>query len=301
MPGHHEHPSGHCPPVLDTHLHIWDLDRVQYPWLGPELGILYRTYTPSEIEPELEPARVDGAILVQAADDPADTELMLEACDAHPWIRGVVGWMPLADPGAMEAALARLRHDRRIVGVRHLIHTEPDPGWLARPAVIEGLRMLAAAGLPFDVVATQHAHRQAALAVAQQVPELRMVLDHFAGVPAWDAPAEVRQTFHDDMQALAAHPQISAKLSGLGTAIGKGPGWGAEDVRPVFEEVLALFGPRRILCGGDWPVCLLAGTYPHAMQTYRELIGALDPADRAALLRGNAERFYGLDEGRGRR
>ena len=32
--------------IVDSHQHLWDLEKVEYPWLVPAYGPLYRTFTP---------------------------------------------------------------------------------------------------------------------------------------------------------------------------------------------------------------------------------------------------------------
>ena len=85
--------------TIDTHQHLWNLDRVAYPWLVPAFGPIARTFEPAELEPQLAPAGVTHTVLVQSANSYADTEYMFEMAAAYPWIVGVVGWVAAAVPG----------------------------------------------------------------------------------------------------------------------------------------------------------------------------------------------------------
>lgn len=62
------------------------------------------------------------------------------------------------DPAVADrlAALRELPGGERLVAVRHQVQEEPDPEWLLRPAVLRGLRAVAAAGLAYDLVILSH-------------------------------------------------------------------------------------------------------------------------------------------------
>jgi L-fuconolactonase len=180
-------------------------------------------------------------------------------------------------------------------GVRHLIHNEADPAWLLRESVLESLGILAARQLPYDVVGIIPDHLRTALRVAEKWPGLRMVLDHLNQPPMTD-PRKARE-WGDLMKAAACHENIFVKISGLGTAAGKGEDWKAEDLEPCIEFALHHFGAERCFCGGDWPVCLLAGSYEKTWGAYRSIIKKyLGPEDQERLFYGNAKRFYQLSE-----
>ena len=85
-------------PVIDTHVHIWDLSRAEYPWLKDDRSILNRTYVLSELEPERLQTNIVAGVLVQAAGNLEDTELMMEVAKQNSWIKGVVAWLPLMNP-----------------------------------------------------------------------------------------------------------------------------------------------------------------------------------------------------------
>src|SRR5664279_2120310 len=140
--------------IVDSHQHFWDLDDVEYPWLGPQLGLIYRTFTPDELRPQLLAAGVDRTILVQSANSREDTESMLRHAAARDWIGAVVGWVPLERPADAAKALdTQYLADPWFRGVRHLNHDEADPDWLVRPAVIDGLKVLQERSLVYEVVA----------------------------------------------------------------------------------------------------------------------------------------------------
>ena len=277
--------------IIDTHQHLWNLDRVAYPWLTPDFGPICRTFEPPELAPLLAPAGVTCTVVVQAANSYADTEYMFEQAALYPWICGVVGWVPLLLPDVAGRAIERYRLNPLFLGVRHLIHNEADPRWLLQPRVIEGLRLLADAGLAFDVVATLPEHLACIPVLSEKIPELRMVIDHLGQPPV---ATHSLGRWAGDMRAAAANPKVYAKISGLGTASGNWDGWQAEDLRPYVEDAVEVFGPARCMVGGDWPVSVLAGGYVKAWTAYRALLDGMSAGDRARILSGTAIEYYGL-------
>ncbi|SEM24658.1 amidohydrolase family protein [Nonomuraea pusilla] len=278
--------------VVDAHQHFWNLETGHYPWLTPGLAPICRTFEPEELIPQLAAAGVDRTVLVQSMDSYADTDAMLAQADAYDVIGAVVGWVPLNRPGEAAEALARYREHPKFAGIRHLIHDEPDPDWLLQDSVIEGLGLLADAGLPFDVVAVLPRHLEHIPVLAERVPGLRMVIDHLAKPPIKDKGWEPWASL---MARAAEYPQVHAKVSGLNTAADPAT-WSAADLRPYVEHALELFGPDRLMFGSDWPVALLAGDYAQVWRETGAVLSHLSETERAAVLGGTATRFYGLPE-----
>lgn len=278
--------------IIDAHQHFWNLERVEYPWLTAESGPIYRTFEEPDLEPHLDAGGVDGTVIVQAADSIADTDYMLEVAGRWPRILAVVGWVPLYRPDEAATALDRYQKDRRFVGVRHLIHDEPDSDWLLRDDVQDGLALLAERGLSFDVVAVLPRHLEHVPMLAERHPDLRMVIDHLAKPPIKDRGW---QPWADRLAATAACPNVYAKLSGLNTAA-DWASWTADDLRPYVEHALQAFGADRVMYGGDWPVTLLAGDYPKVLRETETLLADIDPADRARIMGDTAANFYRIPD-----
>ena len=272
---------------IDAHHHFWDLESGLYPWLAAAEPVIRRTFSPEELEPELVAAGIDATVVVQAADSLADTDAILDAASRHAWIAGVVGWLPLADLAATERALEA--RSGRLCGVRHLIHWDADPMWLTRPDVQPGLRFLAEAGLPFDVVAVFPEHLPLVPAVVAAHPDLVMVIDHLAKPPfrspGWDR-------WVTDINRAANYPTVFAKVSGLDTAAG--PGWTVDELRPAWDVALEAFGPDRMMFGSDWPVCRLVSAYGDVVSGTVDLVAELTPTERDRVLGGTAMEVYRL-------
>ena len=203
-------------------------------------------------------------------------------------LMGVVGWIDLAAAAAADAlaSLRALPGGSFLCGIRHPLLTEPDPAWLARPAVLRGLRALAAAGLAFDVAALPH-QLSAAVTAARAVPELAFVLDHLAGPPAGTGQGARAGPWASAIASLAALPNVNCKLSGMHTPVAS-----ARGLRPYYETALAAFGPDRLLFGSDWPVCTLAAPYGQVCDLYRELTAQLSAAEQDAVFDQTARRVY---------
>jgi L-fuconolactonase len=273
-------------PTVDSHLHLWSLGRSRYGWLDsvPELK---RDFTAGQARAELGAAGVAEAILVQADDTLEDTGFLLETATAEPWIRGVVGWIQLDSPARARTQLDRWLEAEKFCGVRHLVHDDPRDDFLALAPVRESLALLAAAGLPLDVPDAFPRHLGATAALAAAIPELTVVVDHL-GKPPLAAP-DAMARWRRELAACAARPNTVAKLSGLHSP---GTEYTVSALAPVFHEALELFGPARLMYGGDWPVSVISGGYQPTWQVLKELIETLSPGEQADVLAATSHRVY---------
>ncbi|WP_157249417.1 amidohydrolase family protein [Nonomuraea typhae] len=273
--------------IVDAHQHFWNLETGDYPWLTPDLGVLYRTYGPEHLAPELAATGVQATVLVQAADSGAETDALLALADACAFVAGVVGWVPLTDPAEAAKALERYASHPKFVGVRHLIHDEPDPDWLVRDGVLESLGLLAAQGLAFDVVSLLPRHLEHVVTLARRHPELKIVVDHLSKPRI---KAGEWQPWAGRLAAAAAFPNVFAKVSGLVTEADHAA-WTVADLRPYVAHAVEVFGPERLMFGSDWPVALLAADYRTVFETARALVGE---QGSDLVFGGTAARFYGF-------
>jgi L-fuconolactonase len=281
--------------IVDTHIHVWDLEKAEYPWLEGDKSILNRTWKIGELEPERKKAGVTMGVLVQASGNFEDTHLMIEIAGQTDWIAGVVGWLPLTDPITTQKVLEeKYLKEKYFKGARHQIHDESDANWLLQDEVIESLKILAAHNIPYDVVGVVTDHIETALKVAEKIPGLRIVFDHLNQPPI--AHNERFGRWGELMKQAAGNENFYAKISGLGTTSGKGDTWSADDIKPYVEFVLHYFGSDRCFCGGDWPVSELAGSYSKTWSIYKTVINYLvkEEEEREKIFYLNAKNFYGL-------
>jgi L-fuconolactonase len=279
--------------VIDAHHHVWDLAVRDQPWIEPDWPIR-RSYTLADLAGPATAAGVEATVLVQTVLDPAETPefLALAAAWSGPLVAGVVGWVDLTrvDVADALAELTAAEGGERLVAIRHQVQGEPDPRWLCRPDVRRGLRAVGAAGLAYDLLTRPH-QLPAAVETARDLPEVRFVADHLSKPPI--AGGQPRP-WADDLRALAACPNVAAKLSGLVTEA-DWTGWTVEQLRPYAEVAVDAFGPDRLMFGSDWPVCLLAtGSYGEVVDVARQLTDGLSATERAEVFAGTARRWYRL-------
>lgn len=278
--------------VIDAHQHFWNLERAEYDWLSrPGNEEINRDFEFDDLEPILLRHGISRTVLVQAADSDADTDYLLEVCSRHEQIAGVVAYVALHRPAEAAARLDLLKKLPSVVGVRNLIHDQPDPDWLLRPDVCESLGLLEERRVPFDVVSVLPRHLQHVPTLSERFPQLRMVIDHLSKPPI--RAGDDRQ-WRSLIAAAAANPNVYAKISGLYPAAGALDAWEIEDLRAAFEAAVELFGADRLMFGSDWPVAILAGGYDRVWDALSTLLGDLDISARDAILAGTASSFYGL-------
>ena len=279
---------------VDSHVHVWDRGRADYPWLADAPG-LAGAYDVSDAAAEHAAIGVTQLVLVQAADNVEDTENMFRNARVHPQVAGVVVWVPLRDARTAEALLDRWC-DEPVVGVRHLAHRDADPDLLRQPAVHETFAMLGERGLVVDVCAES-------LHLLGLVPELAdrntgttFVVDHLAKPPIRDHGWEPWASL---LAAAGERPNVVAKVSGLNTAAAAG--WTSDAFAPYVEHAVSVFGTSRLMYGGDWPFALLAAeSYTQVWNGIHGTLAGLPTEQRDEVLAGTARRVYRIDDVRAR-
>ncbi|WP_223622628.1 amidohydrolase [Microbacterium sp. EST19A] len=296
--------------VIDSHLHLWDPDLLDYTWLeGP--------YDARFAETEVERDRLVGvteekAVFVQAEtveDRFLDEVRWVEGLAERVGVRAIVAGVRLDRGVDTTTHLDELAAHPLVVGVRHNLQNEED-GLAVSTAFVTGAREVAARGWTFD--ACVRAPQLPDIArLAGAIPDLRMVLDHLGKpeVGTADAPRTPSVEWVRDLDELARHPQVFCKLSGLpAEAAGN---WSREQLEPFLDVAADAFGVERLMWGSDWPVSVIgpaeegdphapadgSATYqPTARTRWLDVIVAWAEArghDVDAILWANAERFYG--------
>jgi L-fuconolactonase len=273
---------------VDAHQHFWRYDAAEYGWIDESMTSLRRDFLPADLRPELDASGVDATVAVQAIQTAAETRWLLQLSAAHPFIAGVVGWVDLqADD--VERQVEGLAANERLVGVRHVVQSEPDDRFLLRPSFCRGIGVLAAAGLSYDILIYPR-HLPVAAEFVSRFPEQRFVLDHLAKP---DIERGAIAGWSRDLGRLAQAPNVWCKLSGLVTEA-DWQHWQPGDIHPYLDVAFDCFGAGRLMAGSDWPVCTLAGSYSRTMRVAADYIERRPAAEREAVLGGNAVRFYRL-------
>jgi L-fuconolactonase len=275
--------------VVDSHHHIWDPAKRPHEWLVA-LPSLNRPFDLSQLEQVATPLGVSATLLVQVLNDPAETEEFLALASASEFIAGVIGWVDLTDPGVGEtlARLAELPGGDKLVGVRHLVHNEPDPDWLRRHEVRRGVRAVSESGGAFDLLVSTR-ELPAAVDLAEHLEDATLVIDHMAKP---EIAASTWEPWNSLIRQLARSESVVCKISGLVTEAGLG--WSTAVTRPYVERVVELFGPNRLLFGSDWPVCTAVASYDQVLSLARDLVAPLVGQEIDAFFGGTARRIYKL-------
>lgn len=273
---------------IDSHQHFWHYDPAHHVWMTDAMAALRRDYLPEDLAPLLEAAGFDGTIAVQARQMPEETEWLLALAERHASIKGVVGWVDLCS-SELPAQLERFSSHPKLVGVRHVVHDEPDDRFMLRPEFRRGIGRLGEVALTYDLLLFPR-HLPVALNLVDEFEDQLFVLDHIAKPTIRDG---LLSPWREDLQRLAERPNVFCKVSGMVTEADWSH-WRSEDLRPYLDIVLEAFGPERLMIGSDWPVCTLAADYVSTMKLVADYISILSAEARAGILGGNCARFYGV-------
>ncbi len=279
--------------TVDSHHHFWDTSNADYDyyWMTDDLMVIQGKRRPEDLRPWINAKGIDKTVIVQTIPSVAETIEFLETAVATDFVAGVVGWVDLMDPAVGEtlAELQARPDGEYLVSIRHQVHDEPDPDWLDQPEVQRGIAAVGAAGLAYDLL-LKSPELPSGLRTVEAHRDMRFVVDHIAKP---DIAAGEIEPWFSRMKPLSHHPNVWVKVSGMITEADH-YNWKPDDIKPYVQMLLEWFGPRRLMFGSDWPVCMLAGTYSQVYDTAVYALGELSDADRAAVFGGNAIEAYQL-------
>lgn len=276
-------------PIIDSHLHLWDPQRLDYPWHFPPLD---RAFLPADFRAASAGIDIEALVFLECDAAPQqafdEAQLVLAWAKEEPRIAAMVCNAPLQDGDGARADLERLAATDKVRGVRRIYQDERDPAFCLRPDFVTGVRALADYGLSFDLC-LKHPQLQSTIGLVDACPNVPMVLDHIAkpGIKAG-----LMQPWANQMRDLARRENLVCKLSGVATEAATD--WTPAILRPYMEVALEAFGPSRIMFGGDWPVSTLAITYPAWVAVVDDLIQELSEIEQRQIYHDTAQAFYRL-------
>ncbi len=275
--------------LIDSHHHLWKYSAEEYEWIDKDKSILQRDFLAPELRKVASESDIAGFVSVQARQSLEETDELLRIAQSEPLIRGVVGWVPLADPG-IDEILDRYSDQPMLKGVRHVVQGEPDDRFILGTEFNRGVNALIGRNLVYDIL----------IFAKQLIPtiefvdhhaKLPMVLDHIAK-PTIHANSFDR-AWEENFRELAKRENLMCKFSGVVTEV-RDPQWSIETVRPYWDVALDSFTPNRLMFGSDWPVCLLKSGYRRWLDCVRELARELSGDEQHTIFAGNAIRAYSL-------
>jgi predicted TIM-barrel fold metal-dependent hydrolase len=280
-------------PIVDTHQHLWDLKKFRLPWIKPDAP-LNRSYLPEDYAKATEGLNVVKSVYMEVDVDPKqqpeEVEYITELCKSErtPTVAAVVSGRPNSD--GFKAYITPLRDNKYIKGIRQVLHGEGTPaGYCLTKEFIKGIQLLGTLGLSFDLC-MRAPELPDATKLIDACPDTRFILDHCGNEPVTNKD---HTQWKKDIRELAKRKNVVVKVSGI-VASAKPGEWKADDLAPIINHVLEVFGPERVMFGGDWPVCTLAATYRQWVEALKAIVKERSLEEQKKLFHDNAVRFYGL-------
>jgi L-fuconolactonase len=279
-------------PLIDAHIHIWDIARLDYSWLQ-QVPKIHRTYTLEDYEAARGAVEVEAMVFVQCECRPdqhlAELAWVQSCADADPRLKAIIPWAPLEDGDAVAGELAAMARDPRVKGVRRIIQLEDDIGFCIQPGFLRGVQLLGEHGLHCELT-----HNTAQFPNVQRLvdacPGTRFILDHI-GNP--DIKAGALEPWRSHLKTFAASGPHPCKFSNL-VCNADLDHWTVDDLRPFADTVIEAFGPDRLIWGSDWPHALRASDYARWLDTALELTSPLGATAQRRIFHDNARAFYRL-------
>tara|TARA_R110002050_G_scaffold125839_2_gene246122 strand:- start:957 stop:1787 length:831 start_codon:yes stop_codon:yes gene_type:complete len=275
--------------IIDTHHHFWNYNPVDFDWIDDEMASIRKNFLPKDLKESLLETGVQGVVSVQARQSLEETDWLLEMAEEHDFIKGIVGWLPLAAEN-IQQVLEQYSGNPWLKGVRHVVQGESDPAFILGKDFNRGISQLKNDGLVYDILILEH-QLPNTIRFVDQHPEQQFIVDHIAKPKIKHNETE---PWARNLKELARRENVSCKISGMVTEADY-HSWTKEQLQPYFDVVLEAFGPSRLMYGSDWPVCLVATSYSDWLNLVKDMLSGLSPDEQEQIFSRNAKHFYHLD------
>jgi predicted TIM-barrel fold metal-dependent hydrolase len=310
-------------PICDPHHHLWDHPTSRYlldelladtgsghrvvSTVFVECASMYRARGREAMKPVGETEFVNGIAAMSASGRYGETRVAA----------GIVSFADLTLGAAVGDVLdAHIAASPRFRGIRHAAgwdasddvrnsHTNPPQGLLLRKDFRAGFAELEKRRLSFDAW-LYHPQIPELTDLARAFPGVTIILDHFGGPlgigPYEGKRAEIFARWKDDVRALAACPNVVAKLGGLvmpvnGFGFHRNPRPATSDelvaaTRDYYRHAIDCFGPARSMFESNFPVDKQSCSYAVLWNSFKKIAAGASAAEKAALFHDTAARVY---------
>ena len=275
--------------IIDAHQHFWKYNPRRDRWITKDMRRIRRDFLPSDLNPVLKENNVDGCIAVQADQSEEENFFLLELTKDNDFVKGVVGWVDLCCEMINDKLYYFSQFDK-FCGVRHIVQAE-SKGFMLREDFQHGIQQLGKYNLTYDILVHQQQLSEV-ISFVENLPNQPFVLDHLGKPPI--ALKEL-EDWKENIETLATFSNVYCKVSGMVTEADWNQ-WQPSDFTDYLDVIFNSFGTERILYGSDWPVCLLAAEYEEQLSIVKNYISSFSPEEKAAIMGGNAIRFYKLND-----
>lgn len=279
-------------PIVDAHIHLWDINKFSYPWLA-DVPIINHTFGLPDYNKAMGAQQVQAMVYVQCEcrrDQSLDELKWIDSlADQDPRLQAIVPWAPLEYGALAEPILREMAKNPRVKGIRRIIEFEDDPDFCIQPGFVKGVQLLGALGLHCELTISPE-HFPNVLKLMKLCPQTRFILDH-CGSPNID-----RGEFKHWEEHITAFSEAGPHYCKFSNLICNADlqNWSPDDLQPYAETVLNCFSPDRLIWGSDWPHLLRGATIKKWLEIARVFTENLSIEDLQKVYRNNAIDFYGL-------
>ena len=277
---------------IDSHHHIWDLSVRDQDWItGEELQPIRRNFLMADLREAIAESKIDKTVLVQTVTNYAETPELLALAQEDGLVAGVVGWLNIDAPDAIEHLhkYLDLPGASYLKGIRDIAQDHVDSNYLAREGSIRNVKKLGALGITYDLL-TKTPELAGAIEMVKSCPDVQFVMDHIS--KPYISKAEM-QPWKKLITELASFPNVVCKISGLVTEA-NWIEWEVKDFRPYTDHLIEIFTPKRLMFGSDWPVATLAASYSEVVELAEALTSGLSPSENESFWSKTAIDAYKL-------
>ncbi len=294
--------------IIDTHIHLWDLEKHHYPWLvepikhfAGDFSPLAKSYLFGDLHDDASDVDLYKCVHIQAEfdhdQDPVIETAWLQSIADNPTSQGmphgIVAFADLSAPDVEDVLTRHVEHPN-MRGIRHMLNYEKDPALrftdcdhlMSDGNWQRGFRLLAKYNLSFDLQIWPWQMEEAAQ-LARKIPDVPIVLNH-TGMPK-DLDLSLMDQWKSGLQSLAEAPQLTVKISGLPLM---NKNWTLEMIKPFVLGAIEIMGVDRCMFASNFPVDKLMTNYGRVWEAYAEIVKDFSDEDRAGLFWKNAERYY---------
>jgi L-fuconolactonase len=274
--------------MIDSHLHFWKYHPVKDAWITNDMKVIKQDFLPADFLPLLQQNTIGGCVAVQADQSEAETDFLLQLAAENDFIKGVVGWIDLRAANVEERMEHFVKY-KKLKGFRHIVQAEAQDDFLLRDDFCSGIAKLASYNFTYDILVFPK-QLPYAVKLVQLFPQQAFVINHLAK-PNF-AIADFLE-WEKNIRAIAVYKNVCCKVSGMVTEA-DWKNWQPADFLFCLDVVTAAFGINRLMFGSDWPVCLLAASYPQVSNIVRDYFSKFSIAEQQQFFGTNAINFYHL-------